>query len=185
MKRVRIEDHNVEGRKEVSAAQIAAVFNRLFRPTHLTELRGGGDEPLYLPATASAPAQIIYTKDYPASALHEAAHWCLAGDRRRRLVDYGYWYVPPPRTPAEQRTFFRHELRVQALECLLAAAVGLPFRVSHDDPAAAGAEVARFEAEVLAEARQLEQSGLPERAARFRAALAAEFAGGKRQSDRR
>jgi elongation factor P hydroxylase len=155
------------------AHEIAAIFNALFLGSHHTELRGGGDEPLYLPRTRSAPALIIHTRDYVASALHEAAHWCIAGARRRRLIDYGYGYVPPPRTPADQQLFFRNEIRTQALESILARAADAPFRVSHDDPDADEAAVQQFAGAVSAEAARLAEQGLPPRAARLHAALLA------------
>ena len=55
-------------------------------------LVGGFEEPLYLPATDDCVAEIRFRSDYPSSALHEVAHWCLAGERRRALEDFGYWY---------------------------------------------------------------------------------------------
>jgi elongation factor P hydroxylase len=158
---------------------IAATFNALFLRSHFTELRGGGDEPLYLPRTTSAPARIIHTRDYAASALHEAAHWCIAGAHRRRLIDYGYDYVPPPRLPVQQQAFFENEIRAQALESILAAATGLPFRVSHDDPDADAGAVQRFARAVSAEAARLGERGLPPRAARLHAALLARFGSGQ------
>ena len=139
--------------------QIADCFNRGLGSRHGVRLIGGAAEPLYQPASAGEVAIIRYTRDYAASALHELAHWCIAGARRRQLPDYGYWYRPPPRTDAEQAAFFRVELPVQALEARLAAAAGLPFRVSVDgldrrDSSANRAAAARFETEVLAMAAQ-------------------------------
>ncbi|GAM69307.1 transporting ATPase [Vibrio sp. JCM 19236] len=26
--------------------------------------------------------------------MHEIAHWCVAGPKRRLLEDFGYWYEP-------------------------------------------------------------------------------------------
>jgi len=112
--------------------QIAGCFNATLGRQHHVRLVGGAAEPLYLPGEGGF-ATIRYTRDYPASALHELAHWCIAGPQRRRLVDYGYWYVPPPRTPAFQAAFGRVEVPVQALEYRLSDACGLPFRVSVDD----------------------------------------------------
>jgi elongation factor P hydroxylase len=99
-------------------------------------LEGGAPEPLYEPATPRTPARICYRLDYAQSALHELAHWCLAGPKRRALTDYGYWYVPPPRTADQRARFFEVESRVQGFEALLADLAGVRFHVSLDDPGA-------------------------------------------------
>jgi len=122
----------LQGLPVLTDRQIAGCFNRSLGRRHRVRLIGGGVEPLYLPGEDGF-ATIRYTRDYPASALHELAHWCIAGRDRRRRVDYGYWYVPPPRTAASQAAFGRVEVPVQALESRLALACGLPFRVSIDD----------------------------------------------------
>lgn len=64
------------------------LFNSLFSETEQTLLIGGGEEPIYLPKEASFLShRIIFTQDYYASALHEVAHWCIAGKQRRCLDD--------------------------------------------------------------------------------------------------
>jgi len=160
------------------AARITDTFNRLFGVSRGVCMVGGGAEPLYEPACGAQPARIVYTIDYPASALHEAAHWCIAGATRRRLRDYGYSYAPGPRTPASRAAFFASECDVQAVEALLAEACGVRFVVSADDFAASDAELAAFERSVRAAIEQRRARGLPARAARFREALLAEFRGG-------
>ena len=140
--------------KALTDAQIADCFNSGLGRRFGVRLLGGAVEPIYEPGSGDDAAVIRYTRDYPASALHELAHWCIAGSRRRALPDYGYWYRPPPRTDREQAAFFRVELPVQALEARLAVAAGLPFRVSVDDldrndMAERRAAVNRFEADVL------------------------------------
>ena len=55
---------------------IIQIFNTCFAQSHATRLLGGA-EPLYLPASGSDTAQLIFRDDYASSALHEAAHWCL------------------------------------------------------------------------------------------------------------
>jgi elongation factor P hydroxylase len=140
--------------RTLTAAQIADCFNAGLGRRYRVRLLGGAVEPVYEPGSGDEAAVIRYTRDYPASALHELAHWCIAGSRRRALPDYGYWYRPPPRTDAEQAAFFEVELPVQALEARLAMAAGLPFRVSVDDldrndTAGRRAAVSRFEADVL------------------------------------
>jgi len=152
--------------------QIAGCFNAQQGRRYRVRLIGGASEPLYLPARSSGWATIRYTRDYARSALHELAHWCLAGEARRGRVDYGYWYQPPPRTSEQQQLFARAEVGVQALESLFAEASGLPFRVSVDDFAVeAGAEAA-FAAAVTDRAHCLRTSGLPARAEEIRRRLA-------------
>lgn len=157
------------------ALRIAAVFNATFASTHNTILELGGDEPLYLPASDHQSARIVSNQDFLASALHEAAHWCLASKDRRTQRDYGYWYRPPPRSAQVQTDFLQVEERNQALESLLAKAVGIEFRVSLDDFGHDRDVSVRFETRVEERARKLERDGLPMRAERFRRALTAEF----------
>ena len=94
---------------------------------------GGAAEPLYLPAQNGGAAALYYREDFAASALHEAAHWCIAGRARRDRVDFGYDYQPPPRTEQAQDAFFASEVKTQALECLFAQAANVEFRASADN----------------------------------------------------
>jgi hypothetical protein len=117
------------------------------------------------------PHRVVYREDYFASALHEVAHWCLAGADRRKLEDYGYWYRPDGRDPREQEEFERAEARPQALEWIFSEACGFPFQLSADNLAGALGPSDRFEQGVRrAKADQLAR-GLPDRADRFLAAL--------------
>ncbi|HAB08005.1 MAG TPA: ATPase, partial [Alcanivorax sp.] len=109
-------------------------------------------------------ARIRYTRDYFRSALHEVAHWCVAGPRRRRLDDYGYWYAPDGRDAAAQAEFLRVEVRPQALEALFCAACNHPFRVSLDNLDGDPGDEARFAADVQALAERLHRDGPPPRA---------------------
>lgn len=113
---------------------IIELFNQCFAKTHNTRLLGGAEEPLYQPASEHQSFhEIRFTRDYFASALHEIAHWLIAGASRRLQVDYGYWYQPDGRSPLEQRAFEQVEVKPQALEWILATAAGFPFRVSQDN----------------------------------------------------
>jgi hypothetical protein len=158
-----------------TAARIARVFNREFLEGHRTLMCGGGAEPLYQPAVGSAPARIVFTHDFPASALHEAAHWCLAGPSRRLRRDYGYWYVPGPRDTRQRAAFFAAEATVQALEAIFATACGVRFVVSADDFAAAPTELEAFARRVDEKIAARRVGGLPARGRRFLDALIAEF----------
>ena len=111
---------------------IEKAFAQSLGAQHSVRLIGGFDEPLYLPATDSRAAEIRFRSDYPSSALHEVAHWCLAGEHRRALEDYGYWYEAD-RGANAQRAFESVEARPQALEWVFSRAVGCAFRVSADN----------------------------------------------------
>lgn len=157
----------------IAAGDVEALFAAVFADRHRTLLRGGAAEPVYRPAEGAAPALILYRHDYLASALHETAHWCIAGERRRRLVDYGYWYAEEGRDDDAQAAFEAVEARPQAIEWCFADAIGASFRVSLDNPGRGELDPAPFEARVRAERERLDRFGLPPRAERFRRALAA------------
>ena len=97
--------------RALSHSDVARVFNLAF-VDYKVVMNGGHAEPLYVPGVRVA--EIHYTQDHAASALHEAAHWCIAGQRRRRLKDYGYFYSPPPRTQVDSVRFEAAEVEAQA-----------------------------------------------------------------------
>ena len=120
----------------------AAVFELLFNDpssshSRATSLCTHGAEPLYIPWQSKtlqiAPAFIITRSDYCASVLHEVSHWCIAGLKRRCLVDFGYWYEPEGRSPHAQQAFYAAERIPQSIECLLSQAAGIKYKPSYDD----------------------------------------------------
>lgn len=114
--------------------QLITLFNHCFAAEFNTRLMKGDDEPLYLPADEEVPYhRILFARGFYASALHEIAHWCIAGKARRRLVDFGYWYCPDGRDAATQGRFEEVEVKPQALEWLFCVAAGYPFNVSCDN----------------------------------------------------
>ena len=152
---------------------IVALFDGVFAESYMTRLVKGGDEPLYLPATPDTPFhQVIFARGYFASALHEISHWCIAGNRRRQLEDYGYWYLPDGRNAEQQQAFEQAEIAPQALERLFTQACSRTFHVSVDN---LGGEVAvdrqQFSHKVAARARRYHEEGLPTRANAFYVAL--------------
>ena len=149
-------------------ATIEKAFAQSLGAQHSVRLIGGFDEPLYLPATDSRAAEIRFRSDYPSSALHEVAHWCLAGEHRRALEDYGYWYEAD-RSATAQRAFESVEARPQALEWVFSRAVGCAFRVSADNLSIGIGE--RFREMIRAEAR-LFTTKMPPDGLRFAKALA-------------
>lgn len=164
-------------RKAADADALTALFNSLFSDAENSELRGGADEPLYEPAKDVAPAKIYFRADYAASALHEVAHWCIAGAERRRLTDYGYWYSPDGRDAEAQRRFLQVESRPQALEWAFSQACGRDFRLSLDnlDAQTNTQDQQDFADAVCEEAVRVKEGVLSGRALRFLNALAAEF----------
>ena len=153
----------------VDSDWLEEAFYRSVGKRYHTRLRGGASEPFYTPASAGSTADIHYRLDYIRSALHEVAHWCVAGGERRRLPDYGYWYTPDGRDAMRQAAFFTVEARPQALERLFCEALGIPFLISADNP---GVEVdrsllARFEDRVQGEVERFQHHGLPARARMF------------------
>lgn len=109
---------------------LTEVFKNIF--PHLTII-GGAEEPYYSSPKEDSNAAIYYRSDYPRSLLHEMAHYCLAGGRRRNIDDFGYWYSPCGRTQEEQKKFELVEARPQGLEKAMCQIVGIRFSASIDD----------------------------------------------------
>lgn len=152
------------------------IFNRLFLRSENTELIAGGSEPVYLPADQTYPYhRILFAHGFYESALHEISHWCIAGIKRRQLMDYGYWYEPDGRSAERQREFEQVEVKPQALEWILSEACGRRFRLSADnlegDPDAVEAGYQRFRKAVWQQAHHYLSTGLPERANVLKQAL--------------
>lgn len=159
-------------RAEHCLEDIIALFDGLFVDTFNTRLERGGDEPLYLPAdTDCAWHRVIFARGFYTSALHEISHWCIAGERRRLLEDYGYWYIPDGRDAQQQHAFEKVEIAPQALELLLSRACGVRFHVSVDNLGDAEVDREAFEARVSERAERYVSEGLPLRAAALERAL--------------
>ena len=156
------------------------LFDQCFAASHNTCLLGGGAEPSYLPADAWQPLhRIVFTRDYFRSALHEVAHWCVAGAARRQQVDFGYWYAPDGRTAAQQTAFEQVEVKPQALEWLFCEAAGHRFRVSLDNLSGEATDPLPFSRRVLAQVHHYLDNGIPERAACFIDALLTHYRPGQ------
>ena len=152
--------------ERLDAHQLMRLFNQAFAESDKTELIGGAAEPYYQPGP---PHCIYFRADYVRSALHEVAHWCVAGRRRRQVPDYGYWYSPDGREAQQQQAFFAVEARPQAIERCFCEVIGIAFSPSvdnvgaHIDPP----QMRRFEARIQEWCDQFAHTGLPPRAARF------------------
>lgn len=148
------------------------LFAQCFAASHNTRLVGGAAEPIYLPADAQEPMhRIVFTLDYFRSALHEIAHWCVAGAARRQQLDFGYWYAPDGRTAEQQSAFEQVEVRPQALEWLFCEAAGHRFRVSLDNLSGEATDPMPFSQRVVAQVQDFLVNGIPERPACFIDAL--------------
>lgn len=144
-------------------------------------LIGGALEPVYQPATCEkAVNQVHFKLDYFASALHEIAHWCIAGVGRRQLQDYGYWYQPETRDISAQSAFIQVEAKPQALEWIFHRATGHDFIVSLDNPDLLNTNHDDFKLAIVDAANTYQQQGLPKRAEQFHQALVQFY---QRQSD--
>lgn len=97
------------------------------------KIQGGGAEPFYQAPKGSSPGIITFRENFPRSLLHEVSHYCLAGDRRRKIDDFGYWYSPARHNQEEQERFEQVEARPQGLEKLMCEIVGLDFSPSLDN----------------------------------------------------
>ena len=118
--------------EQMATDWLIQLFNTLFADQKVILVRSEG-EPEYFPAQNNKPARIEFAHGFFASALHECSHWCVAGEARRRLPDFGYWYAPDGRSAAQQQSFERVEIKPQALECLFTLACRRPFQVSQDN----------------------------------------------------
>jgi elongation factor P hydroxylase len=133
---------------------LVVLFEKIFLLSHGTRLLGGGEEPEYIPAAGlNSEHTIIFTRNYFASALHEIAHWCIAGEQRRQLPDYGYWYAPDGRTAEQQKKFEQVEAKPQALEWFFSRACGSVFRLSVDNLNGDVGVTESFKESVLREAK--------------------------------
>lgn len=155
------------------------LFRTCFADNYQTELLGGATEPLYRPSGVGsdhAMHQIFYRDDFFASALHEIAHWCIAGEPRRLQLDFGYWYVPEGRSTADQTRFLSVEVKPQAIELLFSLCADFPFRVSVDNFSENSTQLAEsFYRKVIEQALHYVERGLPARSQIFCEALIAYY----------
>lgn len=149
------------------------LFEQCFAQSYNTQLVKGGVEPVYLPASKQCSHhQIVFAHGYYASALHEIAHWCLAGDSRRLLEDFGYWYLPDGRNTEQQKSFEQVEIKPQAIEWAFCIASRKNFNVSADNLNGADADTVSFKNAVYQQVKEYLNVGFPERAQQFIEVLA-------------
>jgi len=157
---------------EPNCQDLIRIFNDLFLDELNTTLVLGDDEPIYLPANDEHPHhRIVFAHGFFASAMHEIAHWCVAGPERRKLEDFGYWYKPDGRTAEEQAEFEQVEVRPQAYEWLLSKAAGHKFHFSADNLSSDIGASDSFKQNVLSQVQWFLDNGIPERPAKLIDAL--------------
>ncbi len=150
---------------------LVEIFNQTFASAYHTELVAGGHEPLYSPQHGQYKARIVFAHDYFSSALHEISHWLIAGEERRKMEDYGYWYSPDGRDTKQQAAFEKVEVAPQALEWILNKACGKSFRLSLDNLSGDTGDSRAFAEAVWHKTRDLATRGLSVRASQMRQAL--------------
>jgi len=164
------------------------LFNDTFFEEYNTRLIKGGDEPLYLPANSLPQShslemieaanesctyhQIIFARGYYASAFHEISHWCQAGEARRLLEDFGYWYKPDGRNEIEQKKFEQVEIIPQAIEWAFNVAAQRKFHVSSDNLSGFQSDSSHFKKKVFQQIQIFLEEGFPTRAQKFIEVLA-------------
>ena len=152
---------------------LITLFEQTFYQSFNTRLIKGGDEPIYLPADENCPFhQIVFARGFYASALHEIAHWCIAGKERRLKEDFGYWYIPDGRNEQQQKRFEQVEIAPQAVEWAFNVAAGKKFNVSSDNLDGFEADTAGFKRSVYQQVLKYLAQGFPPRAQMFIQALA-------------
>lgn len=161
--------------KDSDVPTLISLFNSTFEDFN-TRLVLGDDEPIYIPADNEKPYhQIVFAHGFFSSALHEIAHWCIAGEKRRLLEDYGYWYCPDGRDAVQQADFEKVEIKPQAIEWAFTEAAGRKFQVSTDNLNGAEPDREGFTRNVAAQLEAFKTNGFPPRAERFIQALSSVF----------
>lgn len=151
---------------------LITIFNNCFSSSYNTRLIKGDDEPIYLPVDGERHYNaIFFAHGFFSSALHECSHWLIAGEERRKLVDFGYWYMPDGRNAEQQALFQQVEVKPQAIEWILSKATGHKFRVSIDNLNGEQTDSEAFKNAIYAQVLHYCQHGLSERAHQFRLAL--------------
>ncbi|GKT11248.1 MAG: elongation factor P hydroxylase [Thiomicrorhabdus sp.] len=155
---------------------LVELFNKSFIPSHNTQLICCEEEPIYRPADAEHPHhRIIFAHGFFASALHEIAHWCVAGKERRLLEDFGYWYQPDGRSAEVQREFEKVEVKPQALEWMFSQSAGFKFYFSADNLSGGEGASVEFQEAVLKQVQTYLKDGIPQRALTWSNCLIEQF----------
>ena len=114
-------------------ALIPAVLQVCQRVLPTLHIQGGASEPFYQAPKGNRPAILFFREDFVRSLFHELAHYSLAGDMRRQIDDFGYWYCPVAGHRGNKSNLSRLKARPQGLEKLFCEIWAVPFSPSLDD----------------------------------------------------
>ncbi|PCI72741.1 MAG: diaminobutyrate-2-oxoglutarate aminotransferase [Gammaproteobacteria bacterium] len=160
----RIKENSIVENLELKRlTMVIQIFNQLFAESENTLLVSGAKEPFYKASTKDSKAKIHSREDYLSSALHEMAHWTIAGEKRRQIDDFGYWYEEEGRTLEQQLQFEQVEIKPQAIEWLLSLACNQPFYFSADNLSQETEASEYFKQAVYRQAVDFLKYGLPYR----------------------
>jgi elongation factor P hydroxylase len=160
--------------------QLKSIFEEVFLESENTVLQAGASEPFYQASSENKPAIIFSREDFFSSALHEIAHWCIAGKERRQQDDFGYWYEPDGRNQQQQREFEKVEVKPQAIEWLFSLACSHSFNFSADNLDSSQGCSTEFKRKVYLQALDYLNNGLPARAQLFFDSLNSNYRQGKK-----
>lgn len=117
----------------IPLTELVKLLNGSYLNQYNTKIIGGFDEPFYKASKNGEIAEIQFSHDYIRSALHELSHWCVAGERRRNIDDYDYWYALDGRNQQQQDEFFKCEIKPQSIEWAFSIICGVKFEASVDN----------------------------------------------------
>ncbi|VAW33628.1 Translation elongation factor P Lys34 hydroxylase [hydrothermal vent metagenome] len=117
----------------IRLSELIRLLNENYLHQYNTKIVGGFHEPFYQAGKDDKQAEIQFSHDYIRSALHELAHWCVAGVERRNIDDFGYWYAADGRSQKQQDEFFKLEIVPQAIEWAFSIVCGVRFEASVDN----------------------------------------------------
>ena len=143
--------------------ELVTLLNHHYLGQYNTTIVGGFDEPFYKTFVSEQAAQIQFSHDYIRSALHELAHWCVAGKERRKLDDFGYWYAADGRNQQQQNEFFQVEIKPQAIEWAYSIVLGINFEASVDNLGTQVQGVDEFNDNLKKQLKQYVTNGFPKR----------------------
>ena len=151
-------------------AKVEQIFNQWALPKYNTLLQGGFSEPFYKTFHRNESgklqsAEIQYRENFLRSALHEISHWCIAGNERRLMDDFGYWYNEENRSESQQNEFYKVEIRPQAIEMGLCSALNIPFKISADNLNSKNlGQIEAFQRDVALQYEEYKKNDFPHRA---------------------
>lgn len=165
---------NLSQQEEIAKLlQVEEAFNHWAIPKYNTKLQGGFAEPFYKTFHRDETgklksAEIQYRENFLRSALHEISHWCIAGNERRLMDDFGYWYTEENRDQKQQNEFYKVEIRPQAIEMGLCEALNIPFNISADNLNSNNlGEIDSFRQAVMLQYSEYKKNEFPHRAGEF------------------